>query len=94
MSTPLNVADIRRKGEEVCALTVDELLAKYPAVPNGQAVDLCFDLAFITSHLEFGHGITETSGTKLHVVDKIAGVELGWALGAMFKELQRLNMGR
>jgi GDA1/CD39 (nucleoside phosphatase) family len=93
MSTPLNVADIRRKGEEVCALTVDELLAKYPAVPNGQAVDLCFDLAFITSHLEFGHGITETSGTKLHVVDKIAGVELGWALGAMFKELQRLNMG-
>jgi GDA1/CD39 (nucleoside phosphatase) family len=93
MSSPLSVADIRRKGEVICAMTVDEVIAKYSAVPNGVATDLCFDLAFITSHLEFGHGITEMSGTRLHVVDKIAGVELGWSLGAMFKEMQKLGIG-
>lgn len=93
MTTPLTVADIRRKGEEVCAMHVDELWKKYPVVPNGEATDVCLDLAFITTHLEYAHGITEASRTKLHMVDKIKGVELGWALGAMFAEMNRLNIG-
>lgn len=93
MSTPLTVADIRRKGEEVCSMHVDELVKKYPTIPNGEATDICFDLAFIASHLEFGHGITEAARTRLHIVDKIKGVELGWSLGAMFAEMNRLNIG-
>lgn len=93
MSTPLSVADIRVKGEQICAMTVQEITKKYPSVPNGRATDLCLDLALIASHLEYGHGITQASGTKLYVVDKIKGVELGWSLGAMFAEMGRLGIG-
>lgn len=94
MSTPLTLADIRKKGEQVCAMSVAEVKKAYPSVPNGDATDVCLDLAFIASHLEYGHGITEKSATKLHVVDKIKGVELGWSLGAMMAELGRLQIGK
>lgn len=93
MNTPLMLADIRGKAEEICAMTTAQVRQAYPAIPNGEATDLCLDLAFITSHLEWGHGISETSGTKLHIVDKIKGVELGWSLGAMLKELSTLGIG-
>lgn len=93
MNTPVLLSDLRAKGEQVCAMTVAQIRAAYPAIPNGEATDLCLDLAFITSHLEWGHGITEAAGTKLHIVDKIKGVELGWSLGAMLKELGTLGIG-
>jgi Golgi nucleoside diphosphatase len=93
MSTPLTLADIRAKGEEVCGLSTARVRRAYPSVPNGEATDLCLDLAFIASHLEWGHGIKESAGTKLHIVDKIKGVELGWSLGAMVAELGRLKIG-
>lgn len=94
LSTPLTVKNIREKGEEVCAMSVDEVQAKYPQVPNGVATDLCFDLAFMTLHLERGHGIHESSDTKLMVLDKIRGVELGWCLGAMQQTMSTLGFGR
>lgn len=94
LSTPLTVKDIREKGEEVCAMSVDEVQAKYPQVPNGVATDLCFDLAFMTLHLERGHGIHESSNTKLMVLDKIKDVELGWCLGAMQQTMSKLGHGR
>lgn len=93
LTTPLTVADIRTKGEEICGMSVKDVEAKYTNVPNGVASDLCFDLAFITSHLENGHGLHESLGTKLMVVDKIKGVELGWSLGGMFAEMSRLGIG-
>jgi len=40
-----------------------------------------------------GHGIPDEEGdssVKITVVDKIDGVELGWALGAMFHEMGKL----
>jgi Golgi nucleoside diphosphatase len=94
MSTPLTVVDIRKKGEEVCAMSVVEVKKAFPGIPNGDATDVCLDLAFMASHLAWGHGITENTGTKLHVVDKIKGVELGWSLGAMMAELGRLGLGQ
>lgn len=94
LQTPLTVKDIREKGEEVCALTVDEVKSKYPAVPNGDATDLCMDLAFIVSHLEIGHGLMENLHIKLMVLDKIDGVELGWSLGAMQQTMSTLGIGK
>lgn len=93
MKTPMHVDDLIAKGEEVCAMSVQQIRKMYPSIPNGDATDLCLDLAFITSHLEYGHGITRDTGTVLNLVDKISGVELGWSLGAMFAELQKLNIG-
>lgn len=93
MKTPMKVDDITSKGEEVCAMSVDQVRKMYPSIPNGDATDLCLDLAFITSHLEYGHGISKKTGTVLNLVDKISGVELGWSLGAMFAELQKLKIG-
>lgn len=94
LRSPLSVKDIRGKAEEVCGMTVEQVKAKYAQVPNGAATDLCFDLSFITLHLEKGHGITEESGAKLIVVDKIKDVELGWCLGAMQQALSKLGVAR
>lgn len=94
MQSPLTVKDIREKGEEVCKMTVTEIKEKYPAIANGDATDLCFDLAYITLHLERGHGIHESSGTKLLVLDKIKDFELGWCLGAMQQTMAKLETGR
>lgn len=91
LPTPIRVEDIRRKGEEICAMSVKEVQEKYPTVANGEATDLCMDLAFIIEHLEHGHGITEQAGTLLHVKDKIDGYELGWSLGAMFYEMSKMR---
>lgn len=94
MRTPLTVRDIREKGEQLCRMPVAEVRKAYPALPNGDATDVCLDLSYIASHLEYGHGITEEKGTKLHVVDKIKGVELGWSLGAMMAEFGRLGISQ
>lgn len=91
LPTPIRVEDIRRKGEEICLMTVQEVQEKYPNVANGQATDLCLDLAFIVEHLEHGHGITEQAGTLLHVKNKIGEFELGWSLGAMFYEMSKMR---
>lgn len=91
LRTPLTVKDIREKGEEICSMTVSQVREQYPAVPNGVATDLCFDLAFITLHLERGHGIRESSGTTLMVLDKIKDFELGWCLGAMQQTMSQLT---
>ncbi|KAI0560500.1 ectonucleoside triphosphate diphosphohydrolase isoform cra-b [Gracilaria domingensis] len=92
LDTTLTVRDIRQKGEEICAMSVEEATAKYPEVPQGVATDLCLDLAFITLHLEHGHGITEESGTTLMVMEKINDFELGWCLGAMQQTMSKLGM--
>ncbi|KAA8491268.1 Guanosine-diphosphatase [Porphyridium purpureum] len=92
LTSPITLADLRRKGDEVCSMTKEAVNKAYPHIANGQGVDLCFDLAFIHSHLHKGHGIPEFDETiKIHVVSKIKGVELGWALGAMFDELSKLD---
>lgn len=92
LQTPLTVKDIREKGEEICGMSVREVREKFPAVPNGKATDLCFDLAFITLHLERGHGIHESSETTLMVLDKIKDFELGWCLGAMQQTMAKLAL--
>jgi Golgi nucleoside diphosphatase len=94
MPSPLTVADIHAKGKEICAMTVDEVLQKFPDVPNGLATDLCLDLAFIAGHLEHGLGIKDGESVKLNIVDKIKGVELGWSLGAIFAEFGHLGIGQ
>lgn len=91
MPARLTVTDIRKKGEEVCALSVDEVRTRYPHIPNGQATDLCLDLAYIVEHLDSGHGINEESGTVLQMSDKINNIQLGWSLGAMFSEMTKLR---
>lgn len=91
MRTPLTVTDIRTKGEEICAMSLDKVQRTYPNVPNGKAIDLCFDLAYICAHLEYGHGISESLNAKLNIVDRINNVELGWSLGAMFAEMSSLS---
>lgn len=94
LRSPLSVKDIQEKGKEVCGLTVEQVRAKYAQVPNGVATDLCFDLSFITLHLEKGHGITGGSGARLMVVDKIKDIELGWCLGAMQQTMLKLGVIR
>lgn len=94
LRSPLTIKDIRQKGEEVCRMSVAQVREKYPAVPNGVGTDLCFDLAFITLHLERGHGIDESSGTMLMVLDKIKDFELGWCLGAMQQTMSQLGIAQ
>ncbi|CAN8063130.1 unnamed protein product [Agarophyton chilense] len=92
LGTTLTVRDLRQKGEEICEMSVEDVTAKYPEVPQGVATDLCLDLAFITLHLEHGHGITEESGTTLMVMERINDFELGWCLGAMQQTMAKLGM--
>lgn len=89
----VTLRDIVAKGVEVCRLGVEEVMGKYPDIPNGVATDLCLDLAYIAVHLEKGHGIREGGGTKLMVLDKIRGFELGWCLGAMQQTMDKLGGG-
>lgn len=91
LPSPIRVEDIRKKGEQICSMNTDEVKQQFPEVTNGNAVDLCLDLAFIIEHLEHGHGITEQAGTLLHVKNKIGDFELGWSLGAMFYELSKMR---
>lgn len=91
MKTPMTVLQIREKGDEICKSTLEEVRQKYKIVPNGVAEDLCFDLAYIVTHLEYAHGISASSDVHLHVKDKIEEIELGWALGAMFDEMSKLK---
>ena len=86
----LTVEDIRKKGEEVCGMSLQQVEKEFPDVANGKAEDLCFDLASVTANLEVGHNLKEGMGTELLVLDKINGVELGWSLGAMFAEMSKL----
>lgn len=90
MATTMTLADIDAKGRLVCAMPVDAVNTKFTQVPNGVATDLCLDLAFISLHLQHGHGIQPDSATKLIVVDKIDDFELGWCLGAMQNAMSRL----
>lgn len=90
--TPMHLSDIDAKGEEICKLTVDEVKEKYPNVPNGQAVDLCLDISYISLHLQQGHGILPQSTTSFSVVDKINNFELGWCLGAMQQIMAKLKV--
>lgn len=91
MEPTMTVKDIREKGEEICAMSVQDVKSRYSEVPNGEATDLCFDIAFINLHLERGHGILESSGTKLMVMSKIRDFELGWCLGAMQQTMAKLQ---
>lgn len=94
MKSQLTVTDIRKKGEQVCAMSVNEVRRKFTNVPNGQPTDLCLDLAYIVEHLDAAYGITEESGTSLHMRDEIDNVQLGWSLGAMFYEMMHLRGGK
>lgn len=89
--TPMQLSDIDSKGNEICKLSVDEVKTKYPNVPNGDATDLCLDIAYISLHLQEGHGIQLQSGTIFTVVDKIDNFELGWCLGAMQQTMAKLD---
>lgn len=91
MPRNITVGDIVAKGVDVCSMSVVEVLDKFPKVSTGAATDLCLDLAYIVTHLKHGYGITENSGTVLHVKDRISGYELGWSLGAMFHEMSKLG---
>lgn len=91
MPRTIRVEDIVAKGVDVCSMSVGEVMDKFPKVSNGAATDLCLDLAYIVTHLKHGYGITENSGTVLHVKDRISGFELGWSLGAMFDEMSKLR---
>lgn len=90
MVSPITAADIRKKGEQICNMSVDQVIRAFPDVPNGLATDLCMDLAFISMHLDKAHGVTEDVGTKLMVMNKINGFELGWCLGAMQQTMDKL----
>lgn len=91
LSTPMTVKDIRKLGEEVCNMTVEQVKEKFPTVSNGVATDLCLDLSYIVVHLKHGHGITEESGASLMAMEKINGFELGWCLGAMQQIMSTLK---
>lgn len=91
LPSKLTVADIRAKGEEICGMSLADVEKRYVDVSNGKASDLCFDLAFVASNLELGHGLKESLGTELLVMNKVNDVELGWSLGAMFAELSNLG---
>jgi len=73
MASPLTLADIRAKGTEVCAMGIDEVRKAYPegAVKNGVATDLCYDMAYIYTHLSVGHGLHNAPDTRISVVHKI-----------------------
>lgn len=75
MASPLTLADIRTKGTEVCAMGIEEVRQAYPegTVKNGVATDLCYDMAFIYTHLAVGHGLHNAPGTRISVVHKING---------------------
>lgn len=94
MQSPMTVKDIKEKANQVCAMSVTEVKSEFPNVPNGLAEDLCLDLTFIVSHLEWGHGIVEESAVKLTVVDKIKDFELGWCVGAMQQTMAELGTQR
>mmetsp|Transcript_2169 Transcript_2169/g.6461 ORF Transcript_2169/g.6461 Transcript_2169/m.6461 type:complete len:435 (+) Transcript_2169:340-1644(+) len=96
LKNPVTMRDIRALGEKICKMSLAEVKARYPVVPNGEAADLCFDLAFIYQHLTDGHGIKEAKNAgevepKIQMVKKINGIELGWSLGAMFAEMSKLE---
>lgn len=91
IKSPMTMADIDRRGTEICRLSVEQVNQMYPKVPNGVATDLCIDIAYIRLHLERGHGIRPDGQTKLIVTDKIAGFELGWSLGAMQQKMAELR---
>lgn len=91
VKSPMTLADINAKGTEICRLSVEQVNQMYPHVPNGVATDLCLDIAYISVHLERGHGIRPDGNTKLIVADKIAGFELGWCLGAMQQKMAELR---
>lgn len=92
MPSEIQVSDIDAKGKDVCSLSAKELENKLPSIPNGNPTDLCLDLAYISLHLQRGHGIMPNSGTKLRVANKIDDFELGWCLGAMQQTMDKLNM--
>lgn len=92
MKSPVSLAGIKKLGREVCAMNVGEVGKSFAEVPNGVATDLCLDLAYISLHLERGHGIGEDS--ELMVLDKIKDFELGWCLGAMQQTMTKLGFGR
>lgn len=75
MASPLTLADIRTKGSEVCAMGIEEVRQAYPegTIKNGVATDLCYDMAFIYTHLAVGHGLHNAPGTRISVVHKING---------------------
>lgn len=79
MASPLTLADIRAKGSEVCAMGIEEVRQAYPegTVKNGVATDLCYDMAFIYTHLAVGHGLHNAPGTRISVVHKINGYVWG-----------------
>lgn len=79
MASPLTLADIRAKGSEVCAMGIEEVRQAYPegTVKNGVATDLCYDMAFIYTHLAVGHGLHNAPGTRISVVHKINGYVRG-----------------
>lgn len=91
METPMTMRDIVAKGSAVCGMSVAEVRRTFGEVPNGEATDLCLDLAYISLHLERGHGIGAGADTKLMVVSKINDFELGWCLGAMQQTMAQLG---
>mmetsp|Transcript_11595 Transcript_11595/g.23576 ORF Transcript_11595/g.23576 Transcript_11595/m.23576 type:complete len:442 (-) Transcript_11595:1531-2856(-) len=91
LESPITLASLGRKGQEICALNKAEVERRFKTVPNGEAKDLCLDIAFMYGHLQRGHGLTQNEQSSIMVVDKIKGVELGWSLGAMFAEMSKLR---
>ncbi|XP_069806951.1 nucleoside diphosphate phosphatase ENTPD5 isoform X2 [Dendropsophus ebraccatus] len=75
----LAVKDFALKAQEVC-----DHMDRF----SSQSPFLCMDLSYITALLREGFGFDED--TTLQLAKKIRDVETGWALGAIFLELQAL----
>ncbi|XP_044127539.1 ectonucleoside triphosphate diphosphohydrolase 5 isoform X2 [Bufo gargarizans] len=75
----LAVRDFALKAREVCD-HMDRFASQSPF--------LCMDLTYITALLRDGFGFEED--TTLQLTKKVRDVETGWALGAIFLELQPL----
>ncbi|XP_056410493.1 nucleoside diphosphate phosphatase ENTPD5 [Hyla sarda] len=76
----LAVRDFALKAQEVC---------DHMDGVTWQSPFLCMDLTYITALLRHGFGFRED--TTLQLAKKVRGVETGWALGAIFRELQALE---
>jgi len=71
--------DITQKGKEFCAMSKDEVVAKYPDMSEFDFMKTCFGLAWIHTLLDVGFGLKDYS--RFEVVREVEGGDIDWAMG-------------
>ena len=87
LTAPFSLETFRRKTEEICSLSLDDLASQ------GMSESACFQSVLMDKLLTLGYHFDSKSWGQIKFVKRIGGGEVGWGFGHALMRANSLEMG-